>query len=154
MTGVQTCALPISYYSALPFTPHNTRLYRLYEQETSHSITVLQGIPPTWTSCLSILPFGHFPVEGLCISPDRTQLAVKGFSPIAILDAQTTEIQWDFSNYTTGNLYLAFSPSESTLAIACYESLTLINTKTGTKQETQMPSGAYVHAVAFSSQGQ
>ena len=142
-----------TYYSALPFTPHNTCLYQLYKQETSHSITVLQGIPPTWTSCLSILPFGHFFVDGLCVSSDRTQLAVYGDSTIAILDAQTTAIQWDFDQHGY-QPSLALSPSKSTLAIATSGCLTLVNTTTRSNQDTQMLSGGYVRAVAFSSQGQ
>ena len=142
-----------TYYSALPFTPHDTRLYQLYEKETSHSITVLQGVHPTWTSCLSILLFGQFHIEGLCISPDRTHLAVYGISKISILDAQTTALQWDF-DHSGGQLCLAFSPGKSTLAIANSEILTLMNTKTRIDQKTQMPTGAHVHTVAFSSQGQ
>ena len=141
-----------TYYSALPFTPHDTHLYRLYEQETRHSITVLQGIPPTWTSCLSILPFGNTYVESLCISPDRTQLAVLTRETISILDAQTTARQWEYEYHGLPNF--AFSPSESTLAIANPKCLILMNTRTGTNERTQMLSGQSVHAIAFSSQGQ
>ena len=140
-----------TYYSALPFTPHNTRLYQLYEQETSHSITVLQGIHPAWTSCLSILSFSH-DVDGLCISPDRTQLAVNGAPVITILDAQTTALQWRFGHFGGLQSCLAFSPNGSTLAIADYEGFTLMNTKTGTVRSYDLPSLEDVHAVAFSSQ--
>ena len=142
-----------TYYAALPFTPRNTCLYRLYEQEASHSITVLQGIHPIWTSCLSILPFGQFRVEGLNVSPDRTRLAVHGLQHISILDARTTAFQWHFI-HTHGKPCLAFSPSESTLVTVNYKYLALRNTITGIAQEIQMPSREYVHTVAFSSQGQ
>ena len=145
-----------TYYSALPFTPHDTHLYRLYEQETRHSITVLQGIHPTWTSCLSILPFRN--VQGLCISPDRTQLAVHKRGTISILDAQTTACQWEYEYHGPRSRFqpcFAFSPSESTLAIASPGCLILMNTRTGTNDErTLMPIGNRVNAVAFSSQGQ
>ena len=146
-----------TYYSALPFTPHDTHLYRLYEQETRHSITVLQGIHPTWTSCLSILPFGDAPIYGLCISPDRTQLAVHAYETISILDAQSTAFQWKYEycdSFDLGHPGFAFSPSESTLAIASSGCLILMNTRTGTSKRTQMLSRAPVRAVAFSSQGQ
>ena len=147
-----------TYYSALPFTPHNTHLYQLYEQETRHSITVLQGIPPTWTSCLSILPFEHVWIRTICISPDRTQLAVHTHETISVLDAQTTACQWEFKYYhdhwPSASPSFAFSPSESTLAIASPGSLILMNTRTGTKERIQMLSGAPVRAIAFSSQGQ
>ena len=68
-----------TYYTALPFTPHDTRLYRLYEGETSHSITVLQGLDPIWTSCLA-----NMVMKGTTsivrVSPDGTRLAVGGRS--------------------------------------------------------------------------
>ena len=143
-----------TYYSALPFTPHNTRLYHLYEQEASHSITVLQGLSPTWTSWLSTL---SLPAHGdgiLSISPDGMWLAVSNMQgKIMILDSQTTAPQCQIS-LTSSTACLAFSPSESTLATVTSESLELWNTTTGINQKTQMLSGAHVHAVAFSSQGQ
>ena len=143
-----------TYYSALPFTPHNTRLYHLYEQETNHSITVLQGLSPTWTSCLSTL---SLPGDGWIIqsiSPDGMWLAVgQRYGKIMILDARTTASQCQIS--LTNNLVcLAFSPSESTLATVTSESLELWNTTTGINQKTQMLSGAQIYAVAFSSRGQ
>ena len=143
-----------TYYSALPFTPHNTRLYHLYEQEASHSITVLQGLSPAWTSCLSSLSlFGIGYDVILRISPDGMWLAVGQRTEIMILDARTNAFQCQIS-LTDYAACLAFSPSETTLAIATPKSLELWNTTTGTNQKTQLLSGGYPHAVAFSSQGQ
>ena len=141
-----------TYYSALPFTPHNTRLYHLYEQETSHSITVLQGLSSTWTSCLSTLSLfrgGNI----LSISPDGMWLAAGQHRKIMILDAQTTAFQCQIS-LTNEAACLAFSPSEGTLVTVTSESLELWNTTTGTNQKTQTLSGIYFHAVAFSLGGQ
>ena len=142
-----------TYYSALPFTPHNTRLYHLYEQETIQSINVLQGLSPTWTSYLSSWSLDGFYRTILSISPDGMWLAAGRDGKIMILDAQTTapQCQISLTNYIA---CLAFSPSESTLATVTYESLQLWNTTTGINQKTQMLSGADFHAVAFSSQGQ
>ena len=155
-----------TYYSALSFTPHNTRLYHLYEQETSDSITVLQGLSPTWTSCLSSFSLSGTGKGVLCISPDGMWLATGCSTKIMILDARTTASQRQIY-LTTGVLCLAFSPSESTLAIVTTTSLELRNTTTGIKQRAQMlRSGAvayprtytvaypWTYAVAFSSQGQ
>ena len=141
-----------TYYSALPFTPHNTRLYPLYEQETRHSITVLRSISPTWTSCLSTLSF--FEGRGciLSISPNGMWLAAGQDRTIVILDARTTASQCQIS-LTDKIVCLAFSPSESTLATVTSESLELWNTTTGINQKTQILR-ARVHEVAFSSQGQ
>ena len=140
-----------TYYSALPFTPHNTCLYNLYKQETSHSITVLQGLSPTWTSCLTSLSFGRF-VNILSISPDGTRLAVSWYSKVMVLDAQTTAYQCKIS-LTDEAACLAFSPSESTLVTVTSKSLEPWNTTTGSNQKSQMLSGTDFYAVAFSLQG-
>ena len=142
-----------TYYSALPFTPHDTHLYRLYERDTSHSIAVLQGLSPIWTSCLSSLSLGPIGGHVLCVSPDGTRLAVTHDHKISILDARTTAFQCYIDRRA---IYLAFSPSESTLATVSRNPpcLELWNTTTGIKQQTQMLSGNYVYAVSFSSQGQ
>ena len=142
-----------TYYSALPFTPHNTRLYHLYEQETSRSITVLQGLHSTWTSCLSTLSFMGGPGCILSISPDGMWLAASQYGQVMILDARTTASQCEFSLTNIANC-LAFSPSESTLATVASRSLDLWNTTTGTNQKTQTLSGTSIYAVAFSSGGQ
>ena len=142
-----------TYYSALPFTPHNTRLYHLYEEETSDSITILQGLRPTWTSCLSSLSVGKHGSAPLGISPDGMQLAVNEYRKITILDARTTASQCQIP-LTDSVACLAFSPSKSTLATVTYKGLELWNTTTGTNQKTQTLSGARFREVAFSSRGQ
>ena len=142
-----------TYYSALPFTPHNTRLYHLYEQETSHSITVLQGLSPTWTSRLSCLSlFGHGR-SILCISPDGMWLAAGNRSKVMIMDARTTAFQCQIS-LTNTIVHLAFSPSESTLATVTSGALELWSTTTGINQKTLTFNGAQFYALAFSLQGQ
>ena len=142
-----------TYYSALPFTPHDTCLYRLYKQEISHSITVLQGLNPTWTSCLSSLFVGGFGGDILSVSPDGARLAVSQSKKILILDARTTASQCHIS-LTSSAACLAFSPSESTLATVSSNYLELWNTTTGINQETQTLSGTNFCAMAFSLQGQ
>ena len=143
-----------TYYSALPFTPHDTRLYSLYEQETHQSITVLQGLSPTWTSCLSSFSLsskGQWKILG--VSPDGMLLAVGLERKIMILDARTTASQCQIS-LTNKIACLAFSPSEGTLATVTAESLELWNTTTGINQKTQTLSGTDFYAVSFSPQGQ
>ena len=144
-----------TYYSALPFTPHNTRLYHLYEQETSHSITVLQGLHHTWASCLSTLSHigFQFGQSILSISPDGMWVTLGQKRKIIILDARTTALRCQIS-LTDDIVCLAFSPSESTLATVTSASLQLWNTATGTNQKTQTLKGQCFYAVAFSSQGQ
>ena len=140
-----------TYYSALPFTPHNTCLYHLYKQETSHSITVLQSLDATWTSYLSSVPTsGHIQ----SISPDGTWLAVcSKVRSIEILDARTTAYQCSIPGMSNTDC-LAFSPSESTLATVNCKRLELWNTTTGNHQKTQTLRGTYFYAIAFSLRGQ
>ena len=142
-----------TYYSALPFTPHNTRLYHLYEQETSHSIIVLQGLSPTWTSRLSSLSLSTGQWQTQSVSPDGMLLAVGQDRKIMILDARTTASQCEIS-LTDKIACLAFSPSEGTLATVTSKSLELWNTTTGINQKTKMLYGAQFYAVSFASRGQ
>ncbi len=65
-----------TYYTALPFTPRHTRFYRLYKQETHHSITVLQGLDPLWTSCLANLVMKD-DTSIVRVSPDGTRLVLE-----------------------------------------------------------------------------
>ena len=143
-----------TYYSALPFTPHDTHLYRLYERETSHSITVLQGVSRTWTSCMSSLSLnGMLSGYVVCASPDGTRLAVSLDHGISILDARTTASQCHINRVTNR---LAFSPTESTLATVTSNPpcLELWNTTTGINQKTKRLTGTSFYGVSFSSQGQ
>ena len=143
-----------TYYSALPFTPHDTHLYRLYERETSHSITVLQGLNRTWTSCLSSLSLdGMLSGSVICVSPDGTRLAVSQDNGISILDARTTASQCHIARFMP---CLAFSSTQSTLATVTLRPLCLElwNTTTGINQQTKTLTGTSVYGVSFSSQGQ
>ena len=111
---------------------------------------MLQGLNPTWTSCLSSLSLGG---TIRSVSPDRTRLAVSDDFCISVLDTRTTASQCKIP-YTYTPLCLAFSPSDSTLATVNSKGLELWNTTTGINQGTQTLSGSHFYAVTFSSQGQ
>src|SRR6267154_1324853 len=109
-----------TYYTALPFTPHDTCLYRLYERETRHSITVLQGLDPVWTSCLANLVRKNN-ASIVRVSPDGTRLAVGGRADISLWDTRTTvhqrylHIEWgDRGPHDKNSPAISFS--ESTVA--------------------------------------
>ena len=150
-----------TYYTALPFTPHDTQLYRLYEPETSQSITVLQGLDPVWTSYLANLVVED-DTSIVLVSPDGTRLAVGGREYISLWDTQSTAIRrylhderstivarsW---SYQYSN---AISFSESTVATVWAGELYISDTTTGTNRATRLLGEGYVHAVAFSSGGQ
>ena len=160
-----------TYSLALPFTPHNTCLYRLYGRETSDSITVLQGLDPNWTSCLANLVRSDN-ASIVRVSPDGTRIAVGGRDNISLWDTQTTVLQRhlhrDLFNVGSselsgfGSLHShahnknppAISFSESTVATVWYGSLYISDTTTATRLITRELSGNDVYAAAFSSGGQ
>ena len=78
-----------TYYTVLPFTPW---LYHLYEPEMSHSLTVLQGLDPIWTSCLANLVVEDN-TSIVLVSLDGTRLAVGGHNYISLWDTQTTALR-------------------------------------------------------------
>ena len=151
-----------TYYTALPFTPHHTCLYRLYEGETSHSIRVLQGVDPIWSTCLATLVMKD-DTSIVRISPDGTRLAVGGRDFISLWDTQTTVLQcylhrkpligWHDRSPPNKNS-LAISFSESTVATVWHGSLYISGTTTATERVTRELSGNSVYAAAFSSGGQ
>ena len=149
-----------TYSVALPFTPHDTCLYRLYERETSDSIIVLQGLDPNWTSCLANLVRRNN-ASIVRISPDETLLAVGGRAYISLWDTRTTVPQcylhrdaFDFGWLDSQPHYPAISFSESTVATVWRGSLYISDTTTATKRVTRELSGNHVYAAAFSSGGQ
>ena len=147
-----------TYYTALPLTPHDTCLYRLYEPETRDSIAVLQGLDPIWTSCLSNLVRGDN-ASIVRVSPDGTLLAVGGRGYISLWDTQTTALQCylpfqqhDKIPHSKGSL--AFSSSESTVATVYNGTLNIFDTTTAAQRVIRELSGNHVYAAAFSSGGQ
>ena len=147
-----------TYYMALPFTPHHTCLYRLYARETSHSISVLQGLDPTWTSCLANLVRKNN-ASILHVSSDGTRLAVGGRDDISLWDTRTT-VHQRYLHIGRGNRGPhdenppTISFSESTVATVWRGSLYISDTTTATKRITRKLSGNDVYAAAFSSGGQ
>jgi len=149
-----------TYYTALPFTPHHTRLYRLYEQGTSQSITVLQGLDPIWSSCLANLVMRN-DTSIVLVSPDGTRLAVGGRDHISLWDTQTTALQrylhtqiFFYDRTPQNKNSPAISFSKSTVATVWHERLYISATTTATGPVTRELNGNYVYAAAFSSGGQ
>ena len=141
-----------TYHSALPFTPRATRLYGLYKPENSDTITVLQGLGPTWTPCLSSRLIGRLVATIESVSPDGTRLAVNDCFSISILDTRTTTLQCRIPDIG-GNSLFALSPSEGTLATVGDNRLELWNTTTGSNKKNKPLSGTHFYAMAFSSRG-
>ena len=146
-----------TYSVALPFTPHDTCLYRLYERETSDTITVLQGLDPIWTSCVASLVRRNN-ASVVRVSPDGTCLVVGGRGYISLWNTRTTALQYDLLPealwFNSDRHPPVASFSESTVATVCDGTLCISDTTTATKRVTRELSGKKVYAAAFSSEGQ
>ena len=150
------------YYTALPFTPHHTCLYRLYGRETSQSITVLQGLDPIWSSCLANSIMRN-DTSIFLVSPDGTSLAVGGRDCISLWDTQTTALQrylhldslffgLDKDHHNKNSPAISFS--KNTVATVWYKRLCISDITTAANRVTRELSGNYVYTAAFSSRGQ
>ena len=160
-----------TYSVALPFTPHDTCLYHLYERETSDTITVLQGLDPVWTLCLANL-VREDSASIVHVSPDGTRLAIGGDDYISLWDTRTAILQCYLHDNTDVPLHCrppnkksaTISFSESTVATVWWGDLYIWDTTPaierirGTtvaiERVTQELSGERVYASAFSSGGQ
>src|ERR1700686_3017186 len=71
---IEASALHV-YYSALPFVPKSTLLYKTYSHEGEHSVQVLQGVESNWPLCLSTLHSHSNIITSVVFSPDGKQLA-------------------------------------------------------------------------------
>ncbi|PBK77602.1 WD40 repeat-like protein [Armillaria solidipes] len=76
------------YRSALPFTPHNTLLYRTYQLEEAQSLHVLHGVSPHWSPCLSSVHDGRPKKKSVAYSHDGARFVI-GYTDnvVAVWDA-------------------------------------------------------------------
>lgn len=131
-----TCESATHTYTALSFTPHDTLLHRLYEGDTTYSITVLQS--RAWTPCLaypSSVRCGYFrDANCLRVSLDGTRLTFGSSDFIFLWDARTTverhllnhDTDEDLSLFLFRYIIIAFSPKSSALAGASSPNGTLV----------------------------
>jgi len=105
------------YYSALPFTPHDTLLYKTYAPEEAKSMHVLRGVPAEWSPCLASLEGGHGSITSVAYSHDGTLFAL-GFNSefITVRAALAGELLSSFEYSAPQQiLSLAFLPSDKYL---------------------------------------
>ncbi|KAI0060080.1 WD40 repeat-like protein [Artomyces pyxidatus] len=117
-TVINSSALHV-YHTALPFTPHDTALYKTYEKETRDSVRVLQGMPRHWSPCLGTMHGRGDAAKAIAFSPDGLRVAVglEGNGNIATLwEAQTVTHILTFYGHSGTLRSVAFSPDSSRLA--------------------------------------
>ncbi|PBK63484.1 WD40 repeat-like protein [Armillaria solidipes] len=104
------------YRSALPFTPHNTLLYRTYQLEEAQSLHVLHGVNPYWSACLSSVHGGdETTMKSVASSHDGTRF-VTGYKDkaVAVWDAISGALIVKFSyQKSQAVLAVAFLPDDA-----------------------------------------
>ena len=63
------------YYSALPFTPRGTALFRTYKDRFSRALKVITGTENTWTPLIAVLQGHSQSVRSVAFSTDSLRLA-------------------------------------------------------------------------------
>ena len=99
------------YFSALPFSPHHTALFKAYSHEASDYISVLQGVGRQWPKALDIF-LGHSDiVNSVVFSPDVSRLASGSDDhSVRLWDATSTEALASLVGHSGGVYCVAFSP--------------------------------------------
>ncbi|KAF9512026.1 hypothetical protein BS47DRAFT_1318551, partial [Hydnum rufescens UP504] len=115
------------YHSALPFTPHNTVLYKTYGGNGKDSVKVLQGVGSEWPQNLSTLQ-GHsdwvttivFSPNGLCLASGSHDYTVQLWDPISGTSIATLEGHSGQVNtvaFSPDGLCLASGSTDSTVQL-------------------------------------
>ncbi|KIL57558.1 hypothetical protein M378DRAFT_87719, partial [Amanita muscaria Koide BX008] len=95
------------YYSALPFTPTDSRLYCQYKVETKHNLCRVTGGPEKWDPLLANLTVGSS-VRGTTFSLDNTMFVAWDWKTLKCWEAAT--------GTPVGTITGAFSPDRSRLS--------------------------------------
>ncbi|KAI0064287.1 WD40 repeat-like protein [Artomyces pyxidatus] len=118
---IGSCAMQV-YQTALPFTPHDTVLYKTYCKELDHAVHVLQGLPLSWQPFLRTMRQKFLSVVAIAFSPDGLLVATgyegsKNF-PVTIWDAKSGTPVTTLVGHLGGVRSVAFSPDSTRLASA------------------------------------
>lgn len=118
------------YYSALPFTPTDSRLYRQYNVETEHNLCRVKGGPEKWDPLLANPTVGSS-VRGTAFSLDNTMFAVWDWKTLKCWEAATgTPV-----GTITGDFF-AIASDLSTVASSKDSTVTFYNVKSGVPAAT------------------
>ncbi|KIL55646.1 hypothetical protein M378DRAFT_173461 [Amanita muscaria Koide BX008] len=132
-----------TYYSALPFSPTDTLLYRRYIKEARHNVCGIEGGPEKWDALVAILSHGEL-VEFIKFSLDSRLFVSCSKRTLKIWDAATgTPIS------TIPGHRFAVTNNFSTVALSSDNIITYYNVN-GSTRGTMITTSSTIHKLALS----
>ncbi|KAK1974472.1 hypothetical protein LZ30DRAFT_406165 [Colletotrichum cereale] len=110
------------YMSALLFSPTQSVVRRLFQEEAPTWITVVSEIDANWNACLQTLEDHGHPVMSATFSPDGRKIASASFDmTIKLWDTATGQCQQTLEGHSDGTTSVAFSLNRLRLASASFD---------------------------------
>ncbi|KAJ7507233.1 WD40-repeat-containing domain protein [Mycena galericulata] len=108
------------YNSALPFTPQDTLLYKIYAHEAAQSVYVLHGVLARWSPCLSSLRGDHGSISSVAYSHDGSLFALGYSSEFVTVRAASSGVLLSTFEYPTPQevMSLVFLPGDKYIVAA------------------------------------
>ena len=140
------------YNSALPFTSHESALYKTFQHEVEVSVRVLSGGQMSSDSCLRVMEGHSGPVEYVAFSPDGTRIVSKSEDGTARLyDSNTSAHITTFKRHPySPHMSVVFSPNSARVVSFSSSMLLLWDTMTGNRIATLAGHTDAIYSVALS----
>src|SRR6266849_2344283 len=109
------------YYSALPFTPYNTALFRTYNASDTGTIKVVSGVEAGWNPLIAVLRGHSGHVVAVAFAADNSRLASASWDKtVRLWDGKTGAhiATLELSDYANS---VTFSADGSRLASASHD---------------------------------
>ncbi|KAI9069181.1 hypothetical protein FKP32DRAFT_84827 [Trametes sanguinea] len=143
------------YRTAIPFSPTDSPLRRLHQEDTSHVMEVRMGLEKAWSSTLASRVTGAASVTALAFSPDGTRVACGAEDgSIQLLNTHTTAQLQVLKGHTNWVRCVSFSPTGKEMLSGSHDQTTrLWDVATGACLHAWEGDSGLVFSVAWSLDG-